>query len=167
MQQAGSVRLMLAPFPTLTSDRVTLRALTLDDVPFVRDISFYDGIAATTDAEAAGILQRIEADMARGTSLHWGICLAGSDEVVATCGFYRGFDNGVGEVGYVVREAFRGRGIASEAVRLVVAFGLGELGLRAVAAYTSTENLASQAVLARLGFRQVPLTGSGLAFLFP
>lgn len=167
MQQAGAVRLELPPFPTLRSDHVTLRALTLADVPFVRDISFYDGASAATNEEAAGMLQRIEADMARGTSLHWGICLAGSDEVVGTCGFYRGFDNGVGEIGYVVREAFRGRGIACQALRLVVAFGLGELGLRAVAAYTSKENLASQAVLARLGFRQVPVAGSGLAFMFP
>ncbi len=154
-------------FPTLTSDHVTLRALTLDDVPFVREISFYDGVAATTDEAAAGMLQRIEADMARGTSLHWGICLTGSDEVVGTCGFYRGFANDVGEIGYVLREAYRGRGIATDALRLVVAFGLDAMGLRAVVAYTSPKNQASRAVLARLGFRPVPMAGSGLAFMFP
>ena len=156
-----------ATVPVLANDYVTLRALTLDDVPFVREISFYDGVAATTDEEAAGMLQRIQGDMARGTSLHWGICLAGSAEVVGTCGFYRGFANGVGEIGYVLREAYRGRGIATGALRLVVAFGLGAMGLRSVVAYTSPKNLASRAVLARLGFRQVPMAGSGLAFMIP
>ena len=159
-----------APFttvPVLTNDHVTLRALTLDDMPFVREISFYDSVAATTDEEAAGMLQRIQGDVARGTSLHWGICLAGSDAVVGTCGFYRGFANGVGEIGYVLREAYRGRGIATAALRLVVAFGLDVMRLRSVVAYTSPKNEASRAVLARLGFRQVPMAGSGLAFMFP
>lgn len=153
--------------PILANDHVTLRALTLDDVPFVREISYYDGVAASTDEEAAAMLRRIQGDVARGASLHWGICLAGSDEVVGTCGFYRGFANGVGEIGYVLREAYRGRGIATAALRLVVAFGLDAMRLRSVVAYTSPKNLASRAVLARLGFRQVPMAGSGLAFVFP
>ena len=153
--------------PELASERLTLRALSLADVPDIREISVYDGVAATTDDEAREMLQRIEADMARGASLHWGICLTGSGEVVGTCGFYRGFDNGVGEIGYVVREEFRRRRIASEAVRLTVDFGLNEMGLRAVVAYTSAQNRASQALLARVGFRRVPVAGSGLAYMLP
>lgn len=48
--------------------------------------------------------------------------LAAADIACAgTSGFYRGFSNGTGEIGYVLREPFPGRGIMTDAVRLVIA----------------------------------------------
>lgn len=151
--------------PTLIGAGVVLRAVRADDVGAIVPISFYDGRAARDEADAAAMLERIRADVARGESLHWGICVGGSDLVVGTVGFYRGFSDGTGELGYVLSEAFRGSGIMTRAVAAVVAYGLGPLGLSRVEAMTDRDNLASQAVLRRVGFRLVDETGPTWRFV--
>jgi ribosomal-protein-alanine N-acetyltransferase len=150
--------------PTLAGRRVVLRAVRPDDVADIVDISVYDGVAATNEAEALAMLRRIEADTERGETVHWGICLAGRDAVVGTIGFYRGFRDGTGEVGYVMRAPFRRRGLMREALALVVAHGFGPLGLATVEARTAPDNAASIGLLGRLGFARQPSDGAFLTF---
>ena len=150
--------------PELASDRVRLRAVTPADAPSIVEISFYDGVPAASELDARTMLAWIEADRARGESLHWGICLPGSDEVVGTIGYYRGFDCDVGEVGYVLRRAYRGRGIMTHALELVADYGLSRLGLGAVVAHTDPTNHPSIALLRRAGFTEVASQGSGPVF---
>lgn len=151
-------------FPMLAGSGVVLRRVTAPDLAAIREISFYDGIPAASDAEALAILERIERDYASGDSIHWGICLQESDELVGTCGFYRGYPDNVGEIGYVLRPGFRGRGIMSAALALVVRFGFERMGLDGIVAYTDADNTASIGVLERLGFRRVSVGVNGLAF---
>jgi [ribosomal protein S5]-alanine N-acetyltransferase len=150
--------------PELADDGVRLRAVLPADAPHIVEISFYDGVPAASEVDALTMLAWIEADHARGETLHWGICLPGSDEVVGTVGFYRGFKDDVGEVGYVLRRAYRGRGIMTSALALVATYGLTRLGLRAVVAHTDPSNLPSIALLRRAGFHEVPSTGKNLTF---
>jgi len=149
--------------PILTGLGLTLRGVVAGDVATIRSISFYDGRPAVDDDDAAAMLRRIHGDVARGDGFHWGICLQGSDEVVGTVGFYRGFAGGAGEVGYVLREAYRGRGIMTRAVRIVVAYGLGPLGLTRVEALTAHDNAASRALLLRAGFVETGIVQRGAA----
>jgi RimJ/RimL family protein N-acetyltransferase len=51
--------------------------------------------------------------------------------------------------------SLRGRGVMSEAVRLVVRLGFEELGLECVYAWTMADNVSSQRVLIKTGFREV------------
>jgi [ribosomal protein S5]-alanine N-acetyltransferase len=150
--------------PELANDRVRLRAVGPADAPSIVEISFYDGVPAASEVDALAMLATIEADRARGESLHWGICLPGSDEVVGTIGYYRGFDGDVGEVGYVMRRAFRGRGIMTRALELVADYGLSRLGLDRVVAHTAPTNAPSIAVLRRAGFTEVPSAEPNLVF---
>ncbi|MBK8027706.1 MAG: GNAT family N-acetyltransferase [Chloroflexi bacterium] len=57
--------------------------------------------------------------------------------------------------GYDVAVAYWRRGIATEAARAVAAFGFDQMGLRRIEADTYRENLASQRVLEKVGFRKV------------
>jgi RimJ/RimL family protein N-acetyltransferase len=62
-------------------------------------------------------------------------------------------DPRIGEVGYLLAAAFRGRGVMTRALRLMVSWGLlGPLRLERVQALTHPSNAASAALLARLGF---------------
>jgi ribosomal-protein-alanine N-acetyltransferase len=59
---------------------------------------------------------------------------------------------GTGDLGYWMGRPYWGRGYATAGARLVVAFGLGELGLTAIRATCLVENTASARVLGKLGF---------------
>lgn len=150
-----------ASFPVLSSRELNLRRLVAGDAATVREISFYDGVGAATEREASEIMERIEQDYDRGDSVHWGICLRGDDEVLGTCGFYRGYPANVGEIGYILREPYRGRGIMTAALRLVLPFGLYEMGLAGVVAYADPANAASIGVLTRSGFAEVSRDSEG------
>lgn len=66
-------------------------------------------------------------------------------------------ERGEAEVGYWVGRPYWGRGYASEAVRLVVAFAFEELGLRRLYAHVLAHNPASARVLEKIGFAPVDL----------
>jgi ribosomal-protein-alanine N-acetyltransferase len=56
------------------------------------------------------------------------------------------------EIGYSIVRAYRGRGIASEAVAALIEEGFRKVQLRRIRAYCVPENLSSRAVLRRSGF---------------
>lgn len=62
---------------------------------------------------------------------------------------------GTGVVGYHLAPQWRGHGFATRAVRLLSAWALDEAGLARLEAGVNVANTASQAVLARAGFRRV------------
>lgn len=64
-----------------------LRAIRPADAADIVDICAYDGVTASNVAEARAVLRRIEADAARGDTVHWGVCLAGSGTLVVAYGF--------------------------------------------------------------------------------
>jgi [ribosomal protein S5]-alanine N-acetyltransferase len=139
--------------PVVECGRVRLRAVSGLDAAALLKVSFYDGVAARDEAHAREQLARIAGDQARGESVHWGIEDIASGALVGTVGYYRGFEQREGEVGYVLLLPWRGKGLMREALRCALAFGLDELGLRCVRARTAVTNAASIAVLARCGFR--------------
>lgn len=137
----------------LENQRVYLRPLTPADIADVREITYYDGRAATSTEEALAMLERIDDDVARGESIHWGVFLRDADTCVGTCGFYRGFAGGTGEIGYVLREKFRGQGIMTSAVTLAIRYGFDVLNLDRIVADVAPDNAPSIRLLERLGFR--------------
>jgi ribosomal-protein-alanine N-acetyltransferase len=160
-----TTRPIFSKMPVLSNDRITLRGLELSDAAAILDIAVYDGVFARTETEAAYTLERINADIAKGESLHWGIFLNESDEIAGTCGYYRGFAENSGEVGYILKAGQRGKGLMTEAVRLVVDFGFKTLKLDHVTAYTDPSNFASVSVLQRAGFTEVEATNEDRKFI--
>lgn len=57
-----------------------------------------------------------------------------------------------GELGYAIRHADWGHGYATEAAKLMIEFGFGQLDLHRIQAACGPDNHTSQRMLARLGF---------------
>lgn len=75
------------------------------------------------------------------------------DAVIGVCRLDRHPDcPGAAEVGYGIGEPFRGRGLATAAVGLVVERAFAELGMERLSARCPREHLASRRVLEKLGF---------------
>ena len=153
--------------PCIYTRRLLLRRVQPTDVPALLPISFFQGRRAETLAEAQAMRRRIYVkEVATGRGLHWALTLRATGKVLGSAGFYRGFADGRGEIGYILLPAFRGHGYATEAVVAMTAFGFHRLGLREVFAQTDPGNSASVAVLHRAGFAEDAEARSADARLF-
>jgi len=110
------------------------------------------------EAEAREFIQSRENNHAAGTALHLAAALDADGAAVGSFSLLGiGAGRGVAEVGYWVHPAARGRGVATEAVRLLVRHALvpiedGGLGLRRLVLFAATENAASRRVAEKNGF---------------
>jgi ribosomal-protein-alanine N-acetyltransferase len=109
--------------------------------------------------------ERIRKDYMSGNSIHWVISSVLSGEVLGTCGFYRGFQDDIGEIGYVLKKAYQGQGYMAEAISLMLDFGFKELKLKAIRGLTSHTNQASINVLRRAGFKMSETVDDEITFL--
>jgi RimJ/RimL family protein N-acetyltransferase len=105
-----------------------------------------------------GVLALLRSMTARlhgaGCSASW--LIADGREIVGLCSFKRPPDEkGWAEIGYGVAASRRGRGYATEAVRLLVAEVAENGWASSLVAETGMDNVASQRVLSANGFDQV------------
>lgn len=139
-------------FPEVRSTRILLRELVEADLDHAMDIIHFNRIQARDREDAVEMIGKVRERYLSGDSVHWGIQDIASGQIVGCCGFYRGFPNETGEVGYKMRDAFRRNGYMTEAVGLAVKFGFEVLQLKKIIAVTGQDNLGSQGVLRRNGF---------------
>lgn len=142
-------------YPTIQSEKISLRQILPADIPVIVEISFYDAIQATTVEIATTMQERIDQDIRDGNSIHWGIINNETNKIVGTCGYYRGFDKGEGELGCVLLPQFRGQGFMTSAMQLAIDFGLNDIGLKRIWAITTKENFKAIKLLERLQFIKV------------
>lgn len=141
--------------PLLRTDRLVLRP------PEKRDIPAW--FARATDREAASLagdpvpdsiaagedwLARSRRHAAAGSRLQWSIDYPGVADGIGTVSL----SVSAPAIGFVVGRAHWGRGLATEAAREVLSYGVRALGLREVSAEAVSRNSASLRVLAKLGF---------------
>lgn len=141
-------------FPTISDERVSLRAIVDEDIRDLVEISFYDALQATTLQEATVMQEKINADYLAGNTIHWGIADRLTNRLVGTCGYYRGFDKGEGELGCILLPLYRGKGFMTSAMKLAIEFGQNVIGLKRVRAVTSLQNKNAIKLLERLGFQK-------------
>ncbi len=161
-----------ATFPELKSEKLLLREARTEDIPSLMEALTYDGKAAQTPEEGMQIIRKIQRNYLDGESVNWVIEVPiaigmETNQLIGFIGYYRGFENGIGEVGFVLKEAFRGKGFMSEALALAVNFGMNHMQLSQVRAFTKHDNEKSIAVLKRNGFiPEIEEGGQYLKFIY-
>lgn len=94
----------------------------------------------------------IEETLALPGALVWAITNAGG-EALGRIGLFQ-VREGVGELGIILRREATGRGLASEAVRLVCAYAFDERGLHRLMVDIDPDNSASISLFLRAGFQR-------------
>lgn len=151
--------------PILESKRLLLRGVKSSDAVSIVDLAAYDGQFAKNEADVLAILEKIRINRENGESVQWLICLKEGDQIAGLCSYHRGYPNNVGEIGYVLKESFRGQGIMTEAAKLITDFGINVMNLSNVVAFVDPQNKASINVLKRVGFQEVERKDEELTFL--
>lgn len=137
--------------PILVTEGVLLKELMDADLEIIDEISAYR--PSSERLSGIELLDKLKREHQNKTGINWGIYV--DKELAGTIGFYRGFNNGEGEIGYVIREKFRKQGIAFKALTFLTQFGLSVMQLKKVNAYTTESNFASKNLLTKAGFAQV------------
>jgi ribosomal-protein-alanine N-acetyltransferase len=142
-------------FPIISGDRITLQQILTADIEDLIEISFYDAIQATTLQQATEMQDKINKDYIEGNSIHWGIADNLTNKIIGTCGYYRGLDQGTGELGCVLLPQYRGQGFMTSAMLLAIAFGINSIGLKRVWAITTKQNEKAIKLLEQLNFTKI------------
>lgn len=154
-------------FPELRSEKLLLREAVMEDIPGLLEALTYDGKAAQTLEEGTQIIHKINRNYLDGESVNWVIEEQETNQLIGFVGYYRGFENGIGEIGFVLKEQFRGKGFMSQALSLAVDFGINRMRLSQVRAFTKPDNEKSIAVLKRNGFSlEIESGGEYLKFIY-
>ena len=137
--------------PTLKTKRLVLRQITAKDHNEFLEILEYRTNGKPL-IEVAEMLEIMEDQYNEGVGITWGMYL--NDELIGTCGYYRGFENKSGEVGFVLRENFRKEGFMKETLKAVMNYGYRDLELDMITAYTKDINANALVLLNNLGFQK-------------
>ncbi|RFU40606.1 precorrin-2 C(20)-methyltransferase [Actinomadura logoneensis] len=147
----------------LTAERTVIRQLTLDDaealVAIVREEPeiLPQTLQGVHDAEALAHWLTVSVPNGQrfAVSLHLAIADRGTDTLVGFLGLFKvDTTHDTCEVGYALRAGVRGRGHATEALRLACDWALNDCGLHRVELRTLTDNIASMRVAEKAGFRR-------------
>ena len=142
-------------FPTLSTEKIMLKEILISDIPDIVEIMFYDGKQAENVKQALEMQERINQDYRNGNSIHWGIVNRATNKIMGTCGYYRGFETGTGELGCVLLPIFRGQGIMANALKLAIGFGLNKIKLNRIVAITNKQNHSAIKLFDRLNFTKI------------
>jgi RimJ/RimL family protein N-acetyltransferase len=153
----------------LRDGSLLLRPWRLEDVPRVAhicsdpEISRWTRVPSPyTEEHAQGWIEQTVRDWDSGEG-EAAFAVTKSGEVVGAIGLRLHEDYAVhGSIGYWVAAEARGRGVATDALRLVSRWGLRDLGLPRVQLVTDPENEASQRVAEKAGFSREGLLRSYL-----
>ncbi|MBA2498449.1 MAG: GNAT family N-acetyltransferase [Chitinophagaceae bacterium] len=152
-------------FPIIFDSKVLLRQVLLSDIKDLVEISFYDAVQAVSIEQALNMQNKINQDYMNGHSIHWAVTDQATNKVVGTCGYYRGLNEGNGELGCVLLPEWRGKGFMTPAMKLTIRFGLHTMGLNRIWAVTGNQNADALKLLARLDFMKVAdLPGNEVAY---
>lgn len=146
--------------PELHSARLRLREVRNEDAPALFGIHsdpevmrYWSYPAWTELAQAEQKIADILRQRREEQILVWAIADARSDQLIGTSAvFALDRTQGRAEIGYSLHRDAQGKGLASEALRLILRHLFDELQLRRVEADADPRNTASCRLLERLGF---------------
>lgn len=146
----------------LETKRLVLREWSLDDAAALFEICrdaevmryIGTGKPYKTPDEAENFLEWAIQYQKENGFCRWAALEKTSGKIIGSCGY--AYPQGTTEVelGYLFDRAVWGKGLATEAARACLNYGFEKFGFREIIAITDLENVASQRVLKKIGFRR-------------
>jgi len=152
------------PFPTLETSHLRLIELSyehLDDLFLMRhNIKMHEYTDTKPDEtieETRNYIQRMIMGVEENKWIIWAIEHKLAKKVIGTISIWNIIDN-CAELGYGIIPDYQGYGYMKEALLVVVKFGLNNLGLLYLDAYTEVNNSRSIMLLRKNGFKYITNT---------
>jgi len=152
---------IFTPFPILTTERLTLRQLVINDKQEIfalrsdSEINKYLGrkIANTID-DAKNFINNVNENINKNDSVYWAITFSDKNILVGTiCLFSFSDENDKCEIGYELLTNFQGQGIMKEAVEKVFDYAFNTIKVQKIEAFFHRDNQGSIKLLEKFSFR--------------
>jgi ribosomal-protein-alanine N-acetyltransferase len=148
------------PFPTLTTERLILREVVVDDhkeIFFLRSdagiLKYLDKEPSPSINEAVEHIEKISNLIRTNESILWGITLKDNPKVIGTICFWQMIkEHFRAELGYALHPNHHGKGIMHEAITAVLDYGFTQMKLHSIEAKVNVANEASIKILERNNF---------------
>lgn len=148
------------PFQNLSSERLLLRQLTPDDVNEMFAIRSNEDVMkyiprplCKTQEEVLELMALMQNKLETNEGCNWGITLKGNDKLVGFIGHYNiKWEHFRSEIGYMLSPEHHGKGLATEALKLLVNFGFNQMNMHSLEGIIDPDNIASARVLEKNGF---------------
>lgn len=148
------------PFSILTTERLILRQLSIDDWQEILTLrsdpevnKYLDRQAAKTKEDEIGFINKINENIEKHTAFYWAITLTRTNTVVGTiCLYNLSTEMSSCEIGYELMPKFQGQGIMNEALRAVIDYVFQTLKFNEILAVTHCENQHSSRLLSKFNF---------------
>jgi len=149
-----------ATFPILTTERLTLRQLSIDDQQDIfalrsdAEINKYlDREPGKTIDDAIDFIRKVNDNIKNNNSIYWVISLTSAKTFVGTiCLFDFSTEKNSCEIGYELMTKFQGQGIMKEAAQVIIDYAFQALKFKKILAFTHYENLNSTNLLLKFNF---------------
>ncbi len=149
------------PFPILTTERLTLRQLVINDEQEIFTLrsdgeinKYLDRPISNTIDDARNFINTVNENINKNNSLYWAITLRDSNKLVGTICLY-GFsdENDNCEIGYELLTNFQGQGIMKEALEKVIDYAFNTVKVQKIEAFFHRDNQRSIKLLQKFSFR--------------
>ncbi len=148
------------PFPVLTTGRLILRQLAMDDQQSVFTLrsdaainKYLEREPARTIEDAVNFINKISDNIKNNNSIYWVITLAETKAFAGTISLFNFSDEKNScEIGYELMTEFQGQGIMKEAAEKVVDYVFQALQFQKIIAFAHNDNQHSTKLLTRLNF---------------
>ena len=154
-------------FPTLSTDRLILRKMDIDDVPALLKYANHKAVADNIinmpypmrEPDAVFRIGNVMRGFKSGSKYVFSLVLKERSELIGEIALHITRPNQDGEIAYWVGEPFWNNGYTTEAIGRILDFGFEQLSLHTIMASCYLDNIASQRVLIKNGFSSFNTTG--------
>lgn len=148
------------PFPDLSSERLALRQITLEDAKeifFLRSdkqvLQFLDRDPITSNDDALQWIKMIDEGVKENQFIAWAISLKEDKTLIGTISFWNvKKEHYRAEIGYALHPAHQGKGLMQEAMTVVLDYGFKTMKLHSIEANVNPHNVPSIRLLERNNF---------------
>ena len=151
-------------FPVLETERLTLRALELNDAKAIFGLRTNKGVNTFITrtmlnnlSETRAFIDSISNSIVNNTGVFWVLESKDTAELLGTVGL-RNFEieEDYAEIGYDMHPDFQENGYMSEAFEVILDFSAKQMDLKFLEAFTHKDNNASAALLEKYNFKLQP-----------
>ena len=147
--------------PSFNTERLLLRPLKVSDVEAIFAIKSDPKVTEAYGTEPHGSIEETQKWVegllntpGQRDSLFWVLVPKGEEKAIGSCCYWHfDFESKCAELGYELHRSHWGKGIMTEALAPVLAYGLDGMRLNRVEACPLDENAASKALLLKHGFK--------------